>query len=57
MFTCLISTDSDLGKQIALISGVAAVGAFGLVAVIALAVLGVKYPMAMAKRFMNGTYV
>jgi len=49
--------DSGHDKHTALIGGVAAVGGFGLVAVIALAALGVKYRMAMAKRFMNATYV
>lgn len=53
----MISTDSGHDKHTALIGGVAAVGGFGLVAVIVLAALGVKYRMAMAKRFMNATYV
>jgi len=53
----LISADSGHDKQTALIGGVAAVGGFGLIAVIALAVLGVKYRMAVSKRFMNATYV
>lgn len=51
MFTCLISTDSGHGQQTALIGGVAGVGVFGLLAVIALAVLCVKFRMA--KRFMH----
>ena len=53
----MISTEPVHEKQTALIGSVAAVGGFGLVAVIALAVLGVKYRMAVEKRLMNGTYV
>ena len=53
----LISTDPGHDKHTALIGGIAAVGGFGLVAVIALTALGVKYRMAVAKRFMNVTYV
>jgi len=44
--------DSGHGQQTALIGGVAGVGVFGLLAVIALAVLCVKFRMA--KRFMHG---
>jgi len=48
----LVSTDSGHGgKQTALIGGVAGVSVFGLIAVIALAVLFVKFRMA--KRFMK----
>ena len=53
MFTCLISTDSDHGKQTALIGGVAGVGAFGLIAVIALGVLCVNYCKAQRIRRAN----
>ena len=53
----LISTDPGHEKQTVLIGGIAAVGGFGLVAVIALTALGVKYRMAVGKRFMNITYV
>lgn len=49
--------DPGHDKHTALIGGIAAVGGFGLVAVIALTALGVKYRMAVAKRFMNVTYV
>ena len=52
MFTCFISTESDRGKQIALIGGVAGVGVFGLIAVIALAVLCAKFRRA--KKFTQG---
>jgi len=47
----LISTDSGHGKQTALIGGVAGVSVFGLLAVIALAVLCAKFRKA--KRFMK----
>lgn len=53
----LLSTDPGHDKHTALVGGIAAVGGFGLVAVIALTALGVKYRMAVAKRFMNVTYV
>ena len=46
IITCLISTDSDHGKQTALIGGVAGVCVFGLVAVIAMAVVCVKFRMS-----------
>ena len=48
----MISTDSDHGKQTALIGGVAGVGVFGLVAVIAMAVVCVKFRMS--QKFTHG---
>ena len=46
VFICLISTDSSHDKQTALIGAVAGAGVFGLVAVIALAVVCIKFRMS-----------
>lgn len=52
LFLEIAIVDTDQNKQTgALIGGVAAAGGFGLIAIIALAVLFVKYRIA--RRFMN----